>query len=134
MQPIAETTPLLAIFNLGGGEIILLLTLVLILAAAGKVPGLGRFFQAARRLKDEVDQNASAAGRSVGGIYGKPAAQALTPDNHVAELYDPAAFRDTKRPARFFSSPRAPSSLLTWLFLVSPARNPIMGDGGESRL
>ena len=39
-----------------------------------------------------MDDEAGEAGRSIGGIYGKPAAQALTPDNQVAELYDPAAF------------------------------------------
>src|SRR4051812_3834408 len=88
MQPIAETTELLALLNLGGGEIILILALILILVGGGKLP------ETIKRVRDELDEEASAAGRSVGGIYGKPAAQALTLDNHVAELYDPAVFQN----------------------------------------
>src|SRR5258706_8879692 len=103
MQPIAETSALLAIFNLGGGEIILILALVLILIGARKLPGSSRgifeFFQAIKHVRDEIDEQASEAGRSVGGIYGKPAAQALTPDNHVAELYDPPVLQP-KTPRR----------------------------------
>ena len=44
---------------------------------------------------------ASDAGRSVGGIYGKAAAQALTPDNQVAELYDPAVLGKEQSRRRF---------------------------------
>jgi hypothetical protein len=34
------------------------------------------------------------AGESLGGIYGKPAFEALTSDNHTVELYDPAVFQN----------------------------------------
>ena len=70
---------------IGDGEIILILALVLILLGADKLPRI------ARRLMGGDD--ARDAGRSFGGIYGKRAAQAITPKNQVAELYDPAAFR-----------------------------------------
>jgi sec-independent protein translocase protein TatA len=100
MQVIAENGLMLALFNLGGGEIILILALVLILFGAKKLPDLSRglgqglfeFRKATRQVSDEIDDEAREAGRSVGGIYGKPAAQALTPDNQVAEIYEPAVF------------------------------------------
>jgi len=83
--------PFFGLFNLGGGEIILILALVPILVGAKKLPdlakGLGQgFFQFPKAIDDE----SSEAGRSLGGIYGKPATEALTHDNQVAELYDPA--------------------------------------------
>jgi sec-independent protein translocase protein TatA len=108
MQAGAASAVMLGLFNLGGGEIILILALVLILLGARKLPGLGRglgrgiseFRGATKRLTDELDEEASEAGRSVGGVYGKPAAQALTPDNQVAELYDPAVLQDETRPRK----------------------------------
>lgn len=100
MQGIAENGLMLALFNPPGFEIILILALVLILFGATKLPdlsrGLGRglfeFREATKKAADEIDDQASEAGRSVGGIYGKPAAQALTPDNQVAEIYKPGVF------------------------------------------
>ena len=96
-----ENALMLAVFNLGGGEIILILAIVLILFGAEKLPELARglgqglttFRDATKDVLQEVDDEASEAGRSLGGIYGKPARQALTTDNQVAELYDPAAFQ-----------------------------------------
>ena len=88
---------MLAVFNLGGGEIILVLALVLILFGADRLPGSGR------RLfifRDDADNTAREAGRSLGGIFGTRAAQPLTPDNQVAELYRPAAFQDEPKPQR----------------------------------
>lgn len=100
MQAIAATGLLLGYFNLGGGEIILILALVLILFGAKKLPelaqGLGRGIE---KFRDAVDDEASQAGRSAGGIYGKRAAQALTPDNQVAELYNPRVFKRKERPS-----------------------------------
>lgn len=124
MQTVAETAVMLAIFNLGGGEIILILALVLILLGAKKLPeigsGLGQgitwFRDATKRLKDGIDEEASDAGRSVGGIYGKPAAQALTPENQVAELYDPAVLQDKSQPPK--PSGHAPRRLMRiWWWL-----------------
>jgi len=86
---------------LGSWEIVLVVAVIIILFAAKKLPdiahGLGEGLKAARRLPGELDQNAHDAGESLGGIYGKPAFQALTPDNQTAELYDPAVFRNPKR-------------------------------------
>src|SRR5690349_15130088 len=90
--------PLLGLFNLGGGEIILLIALPLILLYAERLPdiarglgtGVSEFWKATRNTDEEAED----AGRSLGGIYGKPAAQVLTPDNQIAELYDPEALRE----------------------------------------
>src|SRR5712692_9502721 len=108
MQAVAETVVMLALFNLDGGEIVLILTLVLILFGARKLPELGRglrrgifeFREATKQVTNEIDEAASEAGRSVGGIYGKAAAQALKPDNQVAELYDPAVPQDETQPRK----------------------------------
>lgn len=108
MQIVAEPAVMLALFNLGGGEIILGLALLLILFGAKKLPelprGLGRgliaFRGEAKKVMDELDGAAGGAGRSLGGIYGKGAAQAITPDNHVAELYDPAVVQNERPPQK----------------------------------
>ena len=94
-----------ALFSLGGGEVILVLALILILLGAKRLPdiarGLGEGFSEFRKhaggLPKELDQEAHGAGESLGGIYGKPAAEALTPDNRTAELYDPAVFHGPRR-------------------------------------
>jgi hypothetical protein len=83
MQTSPDAMAMLGVFNLGGGEIILVLALVLIFFWSGNLPRIGRW------LSDRNDNNARDAGRSIGGIYGKGAFQALTPDNQVAELYRP---------------------------------------------
>ncbi len=108
MQAVAETVVMLALFNLRGGEIILILLLVLILFGSRKLPELGRglrrgifeFREATKQVTDEIDEAATEAGRSVGGIYGKAAAQALTPDNQVAELYHPRRPQDETQPRK----------------------------------
>jgi Sec-independent protein translocase protein TatA len=91
--------PDFGLFNLGGGEIILCLALPFILFEAKILPeltkGLGRGFFEFRKA---IDDEATDAGRSLGGIYGKPAAEALTHDNQVAELYDPAVLQNTSPP------------------------------------
>ena len=96
----------LALFNLDGAEIILVLALIMILFGAKRLPDLARglgmgideFRKATREVADEVDQTGFDAGQSVGGIYGRPAFEALTPDNQVGELYDPAVFEEKKVP------------------------------------
>ena len=101
MHATVANVPIFALFNLGGGEIILILALFLILLGARRFPdltrGLGRRFyefrKASRGVQEELDEQAADAGRSLGGIYGKPAVEALTPDNKTAELYDPYMFR-----------------------------------------
>src|ERR1051326_9504413 len=76
-----------------------LLALVLILFGSKKLPdlikGAGRGLLEFRKA---VDDESAEAGRSLGGIYGKTAAQALTVDNQVAELYDPAVFQKESQP------------------------------------
>ena len=79
---------------LGGWELVLILAILLILLGAKRLPdimkGLG---DGISHFRGEMDSQAHDAGKSAGGIFGKPAAEALTPANQTAELYDPAAFR-----------------------------------------
>jgi sec-independent protein translocase protein TatA len=101
MPPIAATGLLLGYFNLGGGEIILLLALVVILLGANKLPEIARGLGLGiDKFRDATDDLANEAGRSAGGIYGKAAAEALTPDNQVGELYDPGALDSEEQPRK----------------------------------
>jgi TatA/E family protein of Tat protein translocase len=107
MHAVPHNVVMLAIFNLGGGEIILILAIVLILFGAGKLPPLARglghgLFMFHKSAKDALDEQASDAGRSLGGIYGGPAFQAVTPDNQVAELYNPDRGKEITRPLGAF--------------------------------
>ena len=65
----------------------MIVAVVLILFGAKRLPEI------AKGLGDGIDSQAHDAGKSAGGIFGKPATEALTPDNETAELYDPAVFR-----------------------------------------
>ena len=86
---------------LGGWEILLILSLILILFGARHLPGMARGFgDGIFRFRKAFDQEANEAGESLGGIYGKPAVEALTPDNRTNELYDPAVFYRDKRNRR----------------------------------
>ena len=129
MQAVAESSAMLALFGLGGWEIVLILAVVLILWGARKLPGPGRgiseFCDASKRVIDEIDQGAIDAGRSVGGIHGKAAAQALTHDNHVAELYDPTVFQETPRHKR--RERRITSFMRLWRWLLHLARAILSG-------
>jgi hypothetical protein len=104
MQAMIENGLMLALFNLGGGEVILILALVFIWFGANNLPGSRRPIF---RVWEKADDEAHEAGRSVGGIFGKGAAQPLAPDNQVAELYDPAAFQkepESRRPLKSLRS------------------------------
>src|SRR5882762_8920241 len=95
-----SNTFMLATFY-SGWEVVLILAVMLILFGAKRLPeiakGLGSGFS---RFRKEVDSQAHDAGESLGGIYGPPAAEALTSDNQTAELYDPAAFQDADANSR----------------------------------
>jgi Sec-independent protein translocase protein TatA len=92
---------------LSGWEIVLILAVVLILCGTkhllgtkhgpdilhGFRDGLDDFSKEWLNLFERSDRDAHDAGRSIGGVFGKPATEALTPNNQVAELYDPAVFR-----------------------------------------
>jgi sec-independent protein translocase protein TatA len=111
MPVVAHDAVMLAVFNIGGGEVVLSLALVLILIGRKKLPGLSEglgqglseFRKATRDVSDALDNEGGEAGRALGGIYGKAAAQALTPDNHVAELYYPAVFQHHRRPRKWWN-------------------------------
>jgi sec-independent protein translocase protein TatA len=89
------------ILGVGGWEMVLLLAVVILLFGARQLPNirqdLSEGFSHFRKLSD---REAHGAGESLGGIFGKPAAEALTPDNQTAELYDPAAFRREQNEGR----------------------------------
>ena len=90
-------TPVLAIFG-GGGEIALILVLLLVLLLARRHLEIARgLLRGMSEFNKAVNRQSHDAGKSVGGIFGKPAAEALTPDNKTGELYDPAAFRPAGR-------------------------------------
>jgi len=91
--------------NLGGAEIVLLLAVVLIFFGAGKLPDLAKhlakgLWQGPFKFRKAIDDESTEAGRSLGGIYGKITAQALTTDNQVAELYDPPVFEKDSQPQK----------------------------------
>ncbi len=104
MQVISQTGVMASI--VGGWEIDLILAVVLILFGAKRLPelarglgqGLRQFRRETMKLPQELDEGASDAGKSLGGIYGKPAYEALTPDNQTAEIYDPPILRDPEKP------------------------------------
>ncbi len=79
----------------GWWELVLVLAVILVLLLAKRLPelarGVGEGMREFRKASDDVAED---VGKSLGGIHGKPAAQALTPDNQTAELYDPVAFKD----------------------------------------
>jgi Sec-independent protein translocase protein TatA len=120
MQAIAASVSMLAVFNMGPWEVFLVLALVVILfGRGGKLSELGRgLWLGIAKFRDALDDASKDAGRSVGGIFGKGAAQALTPDNYVAELYDPAAFhRESKPPKRRKGVFMVFSMLWRWILL-----------------
>src|SRR5690349_16853361 len=92
MKFVGELGMIAGIF--GGWEMVLMATVAVILIGARKLPDLARGLgEAARRFHEATDDVAHDAGQSLGGIHGKLAAQALTPDNHTAEIYDPKLWR-----------------------------------------
>ncbi len=98
MLLLTQFSPLIAGY-FGSWELVLILSAVLLFFGSGKLPPAMR--RALTILGDESDQISFDAGRSVGGIYGKPAAEALTHDNHTAELYKPAAIQNNGPHSRF---------------------------------
>lgn len=86
---------------LAGWEVVLILAVILVLLGAKRLPWITRRFgEGFFRFRKEFDEQAHQAGESLGGIYGKPAAEALTPDNQTAELYDPSVFHNRKGTGR----------------------------------
>src|SRR5579871_2267569 len=97
-----EAQAILATGFLGGWEIVLLLAIFL-LVIIWKHPhlfwevmtkALSEFGKSTKEVSEELDKAAHDAGRSLGGIHGRAATEALTPDNQVREMYDKPQFRD----------------------------------------
>lgn len=98
MQGIEANAPILARF-FGGWELVLGLATVILLVGRRRLPelrkglesGIREFFRATREVRDELKELPFDAGKALAGIHGRPANEALTPDNQVGELYDPSA-------------------------------------------
>ena len=90
--------------------VIYAVTFILLVLAASRRPELARGLRKGLseflKATEAVDREIHDAGMSLGGILGKFAAQALTPDNQTAELYDPAIFDREKRLRRSIKSMR----------------------------
>ncbi len=100
-MPVLTSDPFIFAGILGGWELVLILAVVIILLGAKRLPEIMRGVgDGVSQFRKELDGEAQDAGESLGGIYGKPAAEALTPDNQTAELYDPAAFHGADRSRR----------------------------------
>jgi Sec-independent protein translocase protein TatA len=112
-----QTHPLLFAALLDGQDLLLILTLVLVWLAAKRLPQImSGFGQGLLHFRKELDDEAHSAGRSAAGIYGKAAAEALTPENQNAELYDPAVFRRQGQKASVAQRSRNLwSKVLDWL-------------------
>jgi sec-independent protein translocase protein TatA len=121
------TSLVLALFGLGGGDVIIILGAVLILFGTKRVPefheglrrGFWEFRKSSKEVAEELDNAASDAGRSFAGIQGPPAAQAITPENQVAELYRPSVFGERQPPEAEW---KAILSVLRYLIETPPAR------------
>lgn len=95
----------LAMLGLSGGHVVLILGAIVFLFGKRFLlrflppmhSGAEEFRRPINELSDRMESVAENAGRSLGGIYGKPAAEAITSDNHVAELYEPAAVGERDR-------------------------------------
>jgi Sec-independent protein translocase protein TatA len=87
-------------------ELAILFGVMLVLLGARRIPdfarglrlGINEFRKASREATDAMDLGAGDAGRSIAGIHGKPAAEALTTENQTVEIYDSNAWRD-RQPA-----------------------------------
>ncbi len=78
--------------------------------------GIFEFRKSTGEIAEATDDEASDAGRSLGGIYGKRAFQALTPDNQVAELYKPQVFNNETEPRKTWTGiTRFLKQLWRWL-------------------
>lgn len=78
-----------------GWELVIVSAITLILWGARRLPEMAKGFgDGLSQFHKALDSQAHDAGKSLGGIHGKPAAEALTPDNQTAELYDPGVFQE----------------------------------------
>jgi sec-independent protein translocase protein TatA len=91
----------------GVGQLFVIIAMTLLLLGRKRFPelakglheGMREFRKATTEVRDKLEQKPFEAGESIGGIFSKPTAEALTPDNQVAELYDPAVFGEKQKAA-----------------------------------
>jgi hypothetical protein len=92
MQPAAEFPVILAL--LSGPEVVCILGIILLLAARRVWPDLSEGLRRGRfELRSALEDEARAAGQSLGANFGKPALDALTHDNRTVEFHELSSFR-----------------------------------------
>ncbi|MBN9693598.1 MAG: twin-arginine translocase TatA/TatE family subunit [Verrucomicrobia bacterium] len=97
LATLANPSPLFAL--IGAWDWVVILAAAIMIFAARLLPELARGLRKGiSEFLKELENVSHGVGRSFGGIYGKSAAQALTPNNQTAELYNPAVFH-RKNPA-----------------------------------
>jgi TatA/E family protein of Tat protein translocase len=95
LAPLANPSPLFAL--IGAWDWVVILAAALMIFGARQLPELARGLRKGiSEFLKELENVSHGVGRSLGGIYGKSAAQALTPNNQTAELYNPAVFHKKK--------------------------------------
>ena len=87
-----------AFAGLNGWEVAAIVTVVAIIVFGKGLPGLAAgLARGISEFDDALGNQAHHLGRNVGGIFGKTASEAITPENEVAELYKPGAFEKRQR-------------------------------------
>lgn len=77
---------------------VLVLLVMLILFCAKQIPNFTRGLRnGIGEFTKESDQIGFHLGENFSGIFGRRVAEALTPDNHTVELYDPVRLREPPR-------------------------------------
>jgi Sec-independent protein translocase protein TatA len=112
MQTIPASGPMLAVMT-SGLEFAVVAGFLLILFGCkrfsdfirGMRQGIYEFRKASKGALWGLDDQAGDAGKSLGGIHGKLAAEALTEDNQTFEIYDPEVLKERKKAAG--GSPKA---------------------------
>src|SRR5437879_5771968 len=94
MEIAAPAKAILELPGLSGGELVLVIVMLVVLFGANRIPpfarGLGQGIKAFRRASREAGRE---IGESLGAGLGKPVADALTHSNQSWEFQDPPALR-----------------------------------------
>lgn len=82
------------ILGLGGTELVLIAVVALVLFGANKIPGFMKVLgQGMKRFGEASSQVQQELGKSAGGAFSIPVAEAITPDNQTAEFIDEPRLR-----------------------------------------
>lgn len=112
MNPLLN--PIFGMVGLSGGELILIAVVALVLLGANKIPtfmnGLGQGIKEFRKASEEVQTELEQqTGKSIGGAFSVPVAEAITPDNQTTEFIDEPRLRLWK------INPQMRNQFILWL-------------------